>query len=289
MTMNALTWTCPFEGKNQFVFDRDDFAAISKLVYAESGNVLSDGKAMLVYSRLTRRLRVTNTRRFADYIRLIEVDEEERRQAVNLLTTNHTYFNREEHHFEHFEREVRPHLLTRARSGNAVRIWSAGCSSGEEVFTLGMTLLGPDRAEGLRIANRDIAFLATDYADHVIEAGNAATYPAKSVLPMPEALRKAWTEPCGDDVRIAAPLRRMVRFRRLNLLAGWPLTKALDVIFCRNVMIYFDEPTKAQLLARFAENVIPGGYLYIGHSERLTGPATAAFELVGKTIYRRRG
>lgn len=286
--MSLATATCPFEGSFDFIYNRSDFDAIATLIYSESGNVLSDRKAMLVYSRLTRRLRARSISRFEDYIKLIDNDSEERRTAVALLTTNHTYFFREEHHFEHFEKEVRPHLLRRAFSGEAVRIWSAGCSSGEEVYSLGMTILGENATEAQKIMSSDFRLLASDLADHVLTAAQLAEYPVQSVAPVPDRLRKLWIRTDGDTAKIDERLRNLVRFRRLNLLGNWPLTIQFDVIFCRNVMIYFDEPTKAALLERFSDHLAPGGLLYIGHSERLFGKAEREFDIVGKSTYRKR-
>lgn len=278
---------CPFEGKNEYVFSRADFDAISKLIYSESGNVLPPGKAMLVYSRLSRRLRERGITRFSDYIDLIRRDDTERRIAVALLTTNHTYFFREDHHFHHFEDHVRDSLMERAFGGEDIRIWSAGCSSGEEVYSLAMTLLGTDRTIGNRIAGSRITFLASDLTDSVLETGKAALYPSEALEPVPSELRKLWTKASGTQIAMAEQVTRMVRFRRLNLLAEWPIQKRFQIIFCRNVMIYFDEVTKERLVERMADQIEPGGYLYIGHSERLPGQSARHFEMVGKTIYRK--
>jgi len=287
MNANMTSSDCPFEGKNEYIFARADFDAISKLIYSESGNVLPPGKAMLVYSRLSRRLRERGVTRFADYVDLIRREDGERRTAVALLTTNHTYFFREDHHFEHFEDHVRDELIDRAFGGENIRLWSAGCSSGEEVYSLAMTLLGNDRTVGNRIASSRIAFLASDLTESVVEMGKAALYSPEAVEPVPPDLRKLWTKPSGTQVAMAEQLTRMVRFRRLNLLAEWPFQKRFQVIFCRNVMIYFDEITKERLVERMADQLEPGGYLYIGHSERLPGQSARHFEMVGKTIYRK--
>lgn len=288
MNMPSLNISSPFEGANAHVFSRGDFDIISKLIYRESGNVLRPGKAMLVYSRLARRLRDLQVGTFSDYISLINQDDGERRIAVALLTTNHTYFFREDHHFDHFRDEVRNDLIQRTKDGETIRFWSAGCSSGEEVYSLAFTLLGPDRSAGLQLAQRKFTFLASDLTDTVLETGKAAVYPAAALDPVPSALRANWTKSAGDSLQIADPVRNMVRFRRLNLLGDWPFTREFNVIFCRNVMIYFDEPTKAQLVERMAACLEPGGYLYIGHSERLPGSSGRDFEMVGKTIYRKR-
>lgn len=279
----------PYEGAVDFEYGRDDFLALSKLVYAEAGIVMPEGKAMLIYSRLTKFLRHRGLVSFADYLRILDSDLEERRRAVNALTTNHTKFFRENHHFDHFQETVRPPLVRRLLGGGRVRMWSAGCSSGEEVYSLAMTLLGEDPTTARRVAGADIALLASDLADHVIEAGKAATYPANVADEMPPRLRQAWVIASGPTITMSQTVRGLVRFRQLNLLGEWPLKGKFDVIFCRNVMIYFDEPTKATLLERLCGALQPGGYLYIGHSERLIGPAAHHCEPVGPTIYRKRG
>ncbi|MFM5913586.1 protein-glutamate O-methyltransferase CheR [Chakrabartia godavariana] len=286
--MPSLNIASPFEGDNAHVFSRGDFDTISKLIYRESGNVLPPGKAMLVYSRLARRLRERNLATFSDYIGLIRQDDDERRVAVALLTTNHTYFFREDHHFDHFRDHVRDGLIERAKAGETVRFWSAGCSSGEEVYSLAFTLLGPDRNAGLQLAQKPFAFLASDLTESVLETGKAALYPQSALDPVPSALRNSWTKPIGTNVQIADQVRNLVRFRRLNLLGEWPFTRDFQVIFCRNVMIYFDEPTKEGLVERLAACLEPGGHLYIGHSERLPGSSHRHFDMVGKTIYRKR-
>jgi chemotaxis protein methyltransferase CheR len=286
--MPSLDISSLFEGESGRVFSRGDFDKISKLIYRESGNVLPPSKAMLVYSRLARRLRDRNIGTFSDYISLLRQDDVERRTAVGLLTTNHTYFFREDHHFDHFRDHLRDGLIRRVKAGETIRFWSAGCSSGEEVYSLVFTLLGPERSTGLQLAQRKFAFLASDLTDSVLDTGRAGIYPKVALDPVPAALRSHWTKDAGDALQIADQVRNLVRFRRLNLLADWPFTKAFNVIFCRNVMIYFDEPTKEQLVERMAECLEPGGYLYIGHSERLPGASGRHFEMVGKTIYRKR-
>lgn len=285
--MNALSARGAFEGGADFDYKLEDFRALSKLVYADAGIVMPEGKAMLIYSRLTKFLRERGCATFAEYIRILSLDSDERRRAINALTTNHTKFFRENHHFQHFAREVRPALVKRALAGERVRMWSAGCSSGEEVYSLIMTLLGEDKALAQRIAAADIALLASDLADHVITTGKAATYPAAAAEEMPPRLKQNWVKADGPNIVMSETVQRLVRFRRLNLLGDWPLKGMFDIIFCRNVMIYFDEPTKAKLLDRLCAALEPGGYLYIGHSERLVGPAAQFCEPVGPTIYRK--
>ena len=276
-------------GVSPGVYDERDFDAVAEIVRAEAGIMLPPGKAMLVYSRLAPLVRASNHGTFAAYIAHVRNNPEERRKTVNALTTNHTFFYREQQHFEHFAAHVRPMLLDGLKRGEPVRMWSAGSSSGEEVFSLAMTLLGPDKNEGRTIANGDIRILASDIADHALAKASAAQYDLRDVGALPEALRNNWTTAAGNTVTIAPEVRNLVQFKRLNLQGEWPMRRPFQVIFCRNVMIYFDQPTKERLVTRFADQLVPGGYLYIGHSERVSGKAEASLDSVGPTIYRRRG
>ncbi|WP_323982094.1 CheR family methyltransferase [Novosphingobium aureum] len=280
----------PIPGVSPDIYSGKDFAQVARIVYEAAGIVLPQGKAMLVYSRLAPLVRASGLVTFGKYIELLGNDRAELDRTVAALTTNHTFFYREAHHFEHLAQVVRPQVLSQLEARRPVRLWSAGCSSGEETWSIIMTLLGPDRAMGQQIARADIRALASDIAPHAIERGSKAVYPAKDMAPVPAALRSAWTSSVGDDeLTIAEPARSIVRFRQLNLLGQWPIKGRFDFIFCRNVMIYFDTPTKEHLVQRFAQVLAPGGFLYIGHSERVTGAATQMLELVGPTIYRRSG
>lgn len=275
-------------GVSPGVYGPDDFRAISEIAYKEAGIVLPQGKAMLVYSRLAPLVRDSGCATFGAYVLRIREDAAERTRAICALTTNHTFFYREAHHFEHFRDEVRPGLVNRLQHGGKVRMWSAGCSSGEETWSLGMTLLGPDRQTGLAIARQDVRILASDIATHALNKAMAARYRAEDIKPIPENLRNNWAMTQGEEAQIAPELRALARFRTLNLLGEWPMQVRFDVIFCRNVMIYFDNPTKERLVARFAGMLAPQGTLYVGHSERVTGPALDQLAPTGPTVYRRR-
>ncbi len=285
----AGTFADAMPGISPGVYDDKDFRAVAAIIYREAGIMLPAGKAMLVYSRLSPLVRASGRGTFSAYIQHIEQDAEERRKTVNALTTNHTFFYREAHHFEHFAHEVRPHILDDLRHGDGIRMWSAGSSSGEEVFSLVMTLLGQDKREGLDIARRDIRILASDIADHALKKASEGRYSAQDAQAVPAPLLHNWTRTEGSQIVIAPEARDLVQFKRLNLMGEWPMRRPFRVIFCRNVMIYFDQPTKERLVARFAEALEPGGYLYIGHSERVSGPAASLLEPVGPTIYLRRG
>lgn len=275
-------------GVSPGIYAEKDFRAISEIAHAEAGIVLPQGKAMLVYSRLSPLVRNSGCATFASYVMRIREDATERQKAICALTTNHTFFYREAHHFEHFAAEVRPGFVDRLRRGGKVRLWSAGSSSGEETWSLLMTFLGGDRSEGLDIAKRDVRLLASDIATHALTKAREATYRTEDLKPVPDGLKRNWTNVTGEDANIAPEIQQLARFRALNLLGDWPMKGQFDVIFCRNVMIYFDNPTKERLVARFAEKLVPGGWLYIGHSERVTGAALGHLSSAGPTIYRKR-
>jgi chemotaxis protein methyltransferase CheR len=277
----------PMPGISPDVYGPDDFRKVAELAYASAGIVLESGKAMLVYSRWAPLVRESGCGTFSAYIEYIKNHPAEQTRAIGALTTNHTFFYREPHHFEHFSREVRPTLIRRLQDGQPARLWSAGCSSGPETWSLVTTLLGEDVAVGRRLSSMDLRVLASDIAQHALKTASAATYPVEDLEPVPAALRRAWTKEASGMATLSDVARGIVRFRTLNLHGQWPMKGHFDVIFCRNVMIYFDNPTKERLISRFCDALAPGGFLYIGHSERVTGPAAAALQPVGPTIYRR--
>ena len=276
-----------FPGVSEQVYSKRDFEAIRQMIYSQAGIVLPPGKSTLVYSRIAPLVRESNAGTFSNYIQRIQNDPVEARKAVCALTTNHTFFWREPHHFEYFRENIRPELVRRLAAGGSVRIWSAGSSSGEEVYSLIMTLLGTDPREAKMIMNADIAILATDLADHALAKAKAATYDADGVEPLPADLRSRWVKVDGGTATIVPEAANMVRFRTLNLLGQWPIKRKFDVIFCRNVMIYFDQPTRERLISRYTDQLVSHGHLFIGHSERVSGPAEAQLDLVNLTTYRK--
>ncbi|MDJ0977119.1 MAG: protein-glutamate O-methyltransferase CheR [Erythrobacter sp.] len=286
---NRQNPTSVVPGVSPQLYSLADFEQIARLVHAEAGIVLTKRKAMLAYSRLAPLVRQSGAERFETFLNRLDDDPALKTRTISALTTNHTYFNREPHHYEHFQSEVRPALVARAEQRQAVRLWSAGCSSGEEVWTLMMVLLGNDRQAGEALARRDIVALASDLADHAVKSAQEGRYPAEALDSVPKELRAAWCQRDENSLVVGPSLRRMVRFRQLNLIRPWPFEGLFDVIFCRNVMIYFDDPTKERLVLRLAQRLKPGGFLYIGHSERVTGEASALLRCVGPTIYQRVG
>lgn len=269
-------------------FTAADFRAIAAMIHADAGIHLPDSKASLVYSRLVKRLRTLNLESFSDYCELLSGDAgaQERAEMLSALTTNVTRFFRERHHFEHLERDVLPELMARARAGGKVRLWSAACSSGQEAYSIALSILSVDP----QAPRRDVKVLATDIDPRVVEQGRAGIYRPAALVDVPEDLRaRRFSAQSGGGFAVDDDLRALVSFRVLNLNGHWPMRGAFDVIFCRNVAIYFDEPTQRALWSRFAGQMEPGGWLYIGHSERVSGAAAAAFVSSGVTAYRRTG
>lgn len=268
-----------------------DFAKISALVHAISGIVLPDNKRPMVQSRLLRRVQALKMSTLSDYVEFVTgpAGMAERNHLLSAVTTNVTAFFRETHHFETLEKVILPALKKGVLAGRRLRLWSAGCSSGEEPFSLAASVMTvfPNASQ------LDIRILATDIDQIMVEHVRAGKYGADALrdlendwsgrlfgLPAKEVMRRGSAE-------IAAPLQAMVRCKSLNLQEDWPMKGLFDVIFCRNVVIYFDKQTQERLWSRFAAALQPGGYLMIGHSERVTGAALSAFSPEGITTYRR--
>lgn len=274
----------------EFPLTIEDFRAIAAMLHADAGIALSEAKATLVYSRLAKRLRALGLGSFREYCALVAAPAggEERRQMLTALTTNVTRFFREPHHFEHLKTAVLPALLKEARRGGKIRLWSAACSTGQEPYSIALTILSlmPDAA-GL-----DVKILATDIDPVVLAEARAGVYDEANVAAVPSDLRQRWFTRASEDEgkkgwRVADEVRRLVAFRELNLIGSWPMKGRFQAIMCRNVVIYFEEDTQAKVWSRFMPLVEPGGHLYIGHSERLTGEAVRHFESTGITTYRR--
>ena len=269
--------------EGEFAFTSEDFARVAALLREDSGIHLPDSKATLVYSRLAKRLRILGLASFDDYCQLVasSAGAEERRAMMAALTTNVTRFFREPHHFDHLRDHTLPPLLDEARAGGRVRIWSAGCSSGEEPYSLALTLL----AALPEIGDLDVRILATDIDPVIIKRARAGVYDKEAVAAIPPAMRR-WLERAeGDQWGMGQAVRRLVSFNELNLMGPWPMKGRFQAIFCRNVAIYFDDPTQERLWGRFADALVPRGRLYIGHSERVSIPR---FEPDGLTTYRLR-
>jgi chemotaxis protein methyltransferase CheR len=273
--------------EGEFAFTAEDFRRIAATLHDASGIALQESKATLVYSRLAKRLRVLGLESFREYCALVSGADglDERQQMVVALTTNVTRFFREPHHFDHLKSDVLPPLLAAARRGGSVRIWSAGCSNGQEPYSIALTILSmmPDAAE------HDIRVLATDIDSQMIAEGRFGVYGPTAMAPVSGELRARWFEPHANGWSVTEPLRRLVTFNELNLMGEWPMRRRFDAIFCRNVVIYFEEDTQARVFSRFLPLLTPEGRLYIGHSERVAGEAASKLETDGVTTYRLRG
>ncbi len=244
------------------------FARITRLLHDHAGIRMREGKEGLVRARLTKRLRKLGMPDFDAYLSFVEQEpgKKEFAEMIDALTTNKTSFLREASHFDFLRDSVFPTLT------GAVRIWSAGCSSGEEPYTLAM-LANESFSD---IGKRDVRILATDLSHRVLATAKAAVYPAEHMADVPNAwLSKYWVKKADAGGRPAyeanPSLRRLVHFAKLNLMEQWPMKGPFDAILCRNVMIYFDKSTQQQLVERYWALLRPGGHLFVGHSESLTG------------------
>lgn len=274
--------------RREFEYTQADFDYIRKLVYDISGINLSDVKKDMVYSRLARRLRALGLPNFATYCKYLDSHRsDELVNAINAITTNLTHFFREHHHFEKLKNEVLPELITKKPRGSRLRIWSAGCSTGEEPYSIAMTV----RDAMPNFKSWDAKILATDLDSNVIAHCNDGVYDVKRIEPVDEKLVRKWFKPMPDNsnkVKVSPDLASDITFKVLNLMDHWPIRGPFDVIFCRNVVIYFDKPTQQKLFKRFYDLLAPGGYLFLGHSEQL-GPIQTQFQALGKTSFRKSG
>lgn len=256
-----------------------DFQTVRRLIEAYAGIKLSAHKRNMVYNRLLRRLRASGVDGFGEYLQLVQAaDSPEREAFVNALTTNLTAFFREPHHFELLAQRAQAH----GRGNGPLRVWSSACSTGEEAWSIAMVL----REQG---CNGQV--LGTDIDTDVLQTAHTGVYRHERVATLPqERLRKHFMRGAGANeglVSIRSELRPMVRFAQLNLQSPvWPAQERYDVIFCRNVVIYFDRDTQKRLLARFADLLVPGGVLMVGHSESFPA-AHPGFRSCGRTAYER--
>jgi chemotaxis protein methyltransferase CheR len=272
----------------EFLFTSSDFRTIAAMLHGDAGIDLPHSKATLVYSRLAKRLRLLGLESFRDYCALVSSQDggDERTRMLAALTTNVTRFFREPHHFEHLKTQVLPALIKRAKDGGRVRIWSAACSSGQEPYSIALTVLSllPDAAQ------YDIKILASDIDPNMVAEGAGGVYGAAALQPVPTALRDRWFVPVQQKSQekcwgVGEELRDLVAFRELNLIGEWPMKGKFQAIFCRNVVIYFNDDTQVKVWNRFVPLLEDGGHLYIGHSERVSGPAASVLKPTGITTY----
>jgi chemotaxis protein methyltransferase CheR len=253
------------------ISDRE-FDMMRELIHRRFGINLTDQKRSLLVSRLQKHVREQGFASFQSYFEHLTNDKSERALSdlVDRISTNHTYFNREKDHFEFFLGTALPSVVAqlRKRGRRDLRIWCAGCSSGEEAYMLLMLM---HEYLGAEYAQWDAGILATDISDRVLATANAGTYPEERVAALPEPLRRKYFQRLPDgQCRVADSLKQEATFRRFNLMnERFPFKNPFHIIFCRNVMIYFDQPTRETLVRKFHQFTEPGGYLFIGHSETL--------------------
>ena len=265
-----------------------EFFLLSGYIKEAYGINLKEEKKTLVKGRLGNMLAQQGFENFTEFYEYLVKDRTGKatRDLVNRITTNHTYFMREKEHFLFFRQTVLPALIKEAKSPD-LRIWSAGCSSGEEAYTLAM-LIDDYFAQGK--GRWDTTILATDLSENALGKGNRGRYPAASLSPLPESwIKRYFREVSGDpsEVEVVEALKKEVVFRRFNLMeTRFSFKKPFDVIFCRNVMIYFDEDTKHTLVQRFYDQLRPGGYLFIGHSETIDR-RRSKFQYIKPAVYKK--
>ncbi|MCP5361814.1 MAG: protein-glutamate O-methyltransferase CheR [Hyphomicrobiales bacterium] len=276
--------TIPELQDREFVFTDKDFQHISELVGQKVGIVLAEHKKNMVYSRLARRLRAQGYKHFSDYLKFLQSDagQDELVEFVNAITTNLTHFFREGHHFDHLRDVIIPEWLNHPRS-RRIRIWSAGCSAGMEPYSIAMVL----HQAIPNLKNWDIKILATDIDTNMLDTGVRGEYDMQAAERIPRMYQK-YVEPIAgtDKASMAKEIRPLIAFKKLNLLESWPVKGPFDVVFCRNVVIYFSKDTQRVVFDRFASVMPSGSTLFIGHSENLFN-ITTKFASKGKTIYQR--
>ncbi|MFV7771271.1 CheR family methyltransferase [Shewanella marisflavi] len=258
---------------------RQDFEFIRQLAYRESGIVLPDRKQHMVYSRLSRRLRSLKFSNFNQYCQLLQSDANELNNFINALTTNLTSFFRESHHFDYLEQHLVP--TWQKKRQRRLRVWSSACSTGEEAYSIAMTL-----ARHFPPAHWDLKILATDLDTNVLDKARAGIYNIEAMANVPKSLLNQCVEPgpSQGEVHFNESIKRLIHFKQLNLLGEWPMQGPFDLIFCRNVLIYFDVQTKIKIIHKFRKLLADDGYLFIGHSETLHN-ISSDFKLIGQTIY----
>lgn len=275
------------ENKREFIYTRKDFTHLCALVDRHTGIQLGDGKEDMLYGRLSRRLRKVGLGSFQAYIDLLEQDgsSDEFGEFINAVTTNLTSFFRESHHFDYLKKTLLPRLMQTNRNSRRIRIWSAGSSTGEEPYSIAMTV-----AETMP-SGWNVKILATDLDTDVLAHGERGVYDDSRVEGLERSVVKRWfakNRHQPGKVRVKPELQELIHFRQLNLLQPWPMKGPVDIIFCRNVIIYFDMPTKQKLMNRYADMLPAGGHLFLGHSEAMNN-MSSRFSLCGKSVYIKQG
>jgi len=274
--------------QSDFKFTDKDFNFIRELVSEKAGIKLADGKRQLVYSRLSRRLRQLGLPDFKAYCGVINEDgNPEFVNFINAITTNLTSFFREQHHFDFLKGELFPFLAKKNQDTRKIRVWSAGCSTGEEPYSIAMTF----RDHFPSVRNWDVKILATDLDTNVLAHAKKGVYDAERVSSLDSKIVKKWFKHGSGEneekVKVHPGLQELITFKHLNLMESWPIKGKFDLIFCRNVIIYFDKPTQRVLIERYSNQMASNGHLLLGHSESLF-KVSDKFDLLGHTIYKKK-
>ncbi len=278
-----------FLANGEYPLSRRHLSEIAAMIYADAGIYLNESKASLVYSRLSKHIRQLGLKGFSEYCALVSspAGADHRREMLSYLTTNFTRFFRENHHFDHLRKDVMPGLMEKAKSGGRVRIWCAASSDGQEPYSIALTVL----SSFPNAADYDFRILATDIDPKILALARAGCYDDANLESVDANMRRQYFQEVDVNGRkkwqVDAKLKKLITFNELNLIAPtWPFKGKFDVIFCRNVVIYFDEPTQVKIWNRFAELLPDKGHLYIGHSERVSGDSKGLFDNIGITTYR---
>ena len=273
--------------QREYKFTPKDFNTLRKIANEHTGIVVPDDKFDMYYARISKRIRHLGLRDFKEYCEYLQNNPDtEFKPFINSITTNLTSFFRENHHFEFLKNEAVPKLLSHNAGTKSIRVWSAGCSTGEEPYSIAISLLEAIENQ----PDWSIKILATDVDSDVLSTAKQGIYSQDRVNGLPASVKRRWFmkgrgERSGT-VRVSPELQQIISFKQLNLMQDWPIKKQFDIIFCRNVVIYFDRNTKIRLLDRFADYLFNDGFLIMGHSESLQ-TLSKRFDVMGKTVYRK--
>lgn len=287
--MEQASKTSPDMGLNLNELDISDkeFARFSELIYSLTGINITDKKRQLVISRLGKRLRANKLKDFGEYYRLLEdrnKNKAEISELINQITTNKTDFFRENHHFDFVRNRLIPELVRRGEKN--FRFWSAGCSSGEEPYSLAMTIL--DKMEEMKLGfGYDVRILATDLDTNMLRKATNAVYDKTRLEPVPDHIKRKYFHKLDElNFEVSPRVRDLVKLGRINLMDDYPFKKGFNLILCRNVLIYFTQEDRRKVVRKFWDHLRPNGYLLLGHSESLLADSVG-YRSLGHTVYQR--
>ena len=264
-------------------FTDETLADFQRLVLKYTGIELAESKRSMIINRFTRRLIALNIDSFEDYIKIIsKTGHPEHIEFIDAITTNLTFFFRESQHFDVLGNVVLPRLINEDRSDKPIRIWSAGCSSGQEPYSIAMTIMNT-----LNVSKIPVKILCTDIHSKLVDTARLGKYNKEQLRGLSRSQIHQWFKETDDNLwQVDSVLRKMLYCKRLNLFGPWPIHRGVDIIMCRNVLIYFNTEYQRRLLSGFASLQDPGSFLFLGHSETLDG-FTRMYKRVDNTVYER--